>query len=89
MQKGIGLDCPVLVMSSNKSFPETKEWNNEYLSSDIVLDIHDIQKYGQKLGNYVTRDTIQNGIHDLILSEKTRATMYIAQCSTGCRENKH
>ena len=68
--KGIGLDCPVLVMSSNKSFPETKEWNNEYLSSDIVLDIHDIQKYGQKLGNYVTRDTIQNGIHDLILSEK-------------------
>ena len=70
VQKGIGLDCPVLVMSSNKSFPETKEWNNEYLSSDIVLDIHDIQKYGQKLGNYVTRDTIQNGIHDLILSEK-------------------
>ena len=70
VQKGIGLDCPVLVISSNKSFPETKEWNNEYLSSDIVLDIHDIQKYGQKLGNYVTRDTIQNGIHDLILSEK-------------------
>ena len=22
------------------------------------------KKYGQKLGNYVTRDTIQNGIHD-------------------------
>lgn len=70
VQKGINLDCPVLVMSSNKSFPETKEWNNEYLSSDIVLDVHDIQKYGQKLGNYVTRDTIPNGIHDLILSEK-------------------
>ena len=70
VQKGIDLDCPVLVMSSNKSFPETKEWNNEYLSSDIVLDVHDIQKYGQKLGNHVTRDTIQNGIHDLILSEK-------------------
>ena len=40
------------------------------LFDDIVLDIHDIQKYGQKLGNYVTCDTIQNGIHDLILSEK-------------------
>ena len=36
----------------------------------ITVGIHDIQKYGQKLGNYVTRDTIQNGIHDLILSEK-------------------
>lgn len=69
VQKGVALDCPVLVMSSDKSFPETKEWNNEYMTSDIVLDVHDIQKYGQKLGNYVTRDTIQNGIHDLILSE--------------------
>ena len=57
-------------MSSDKSFPETKDWNNEYLSSDIVLNVHDIQKYGQKLGNAVTRDTIQNGMHDLILSEK-------------------
>lgn len=70
IQKGIQLKCPVLVMSSNKSFPETKEWNNEYRTSDIVLSVHDIQKYGMKLGNYVTRDTIQNGIHDLILSEK-------------------
>lgn len=70
VQKGIELDCPVLVMSSDESFPETKEWNNEYKVSDIVLDIHDIQKYGKKLGNYVTRDTIQSGIHDLILSEK-------------------
>lgn len=70
LQKGIELDCPVLVMSSNKSFPETKKWNNEYRTSDIVLDVQDIQKYGVKLGNEVTRDTIPNGIHDLILSEK-------------------
>lgn len=70
VQKGLQLNCPVLVMSSNKSFPETKEWNNEYRTSDIVLNVHDIQKYGPCLGEYVTRDTIQNGIHDLILSEK-------------------
>lgn len=70
VQKGLKLNCPILVMSSNKSFPETKEWNNEYRTSDIVLDIHDIQKYGKDLGKLVTRDTIQNGIHDLILSEK-------------------
>ena len=38
--------------------------------SDIVLNVHDIQTYGEKLGKYVTRDTIQNGIHDLILSEE-------------------
>lgn len=70
VQKGIRPGCPVLVMSSNKSFPETKEWNNEYRTSDIVLNVHDIQKYGMKLGDFVTRDTIQKGIHDLILSEK-------------------
>ena len=70
VRKGLKLDCPILVMSSNKSYPETKEWHNEYLSSDIVLDVHDIQKYAPKLGEHVTRDTIPNGIHDLILSEK-------------------
>ena len=70
VRKGLKLDCPILVMSSNRSYPETEEWHNEYLSSDIVLDVHDIQKYAPKLGNYVTRDTIVGGIHDLILSEK-------------------
>lgn len=70
VRKGLQLDCPVLVMSSDKSYPETKEWHNEYLSSDIVLNVDDIQKYAPRLGNYVTRDTITNGMHDLILSEK-------------------
>lgn len=71
VQKGIDLDCPVLVMSSSRSFPETKEWKEEYRSSDIVLDVEDIQRYGQKLGRSVTLDTVQNGIHDLILSGKS------------------
>lgn len=70
VRKGLQLDCPVLVMSSDKSYPETQKWHNEYLSSDIVLSVDDIQKYAPRLGNYVTRDTITNGIHDLILSEK-------------------
>ena len=70
VQKRSDLPIPVLVMSSNHSFPEGKEWNNEYKICDIVLNVNDIQKYGAKLGPYVTRDTIQNGIHDLILSEK-------------------
>lgn len=69
-RKGLQLDCPVLVMSSDKSFPETKEWHEEYLSSDIVLNVHDIQKYAPELGNQVSRDTIAGGMHDLILSEK-------------------
>lgn len=70
VQKGLNLDCPVLVMSSDRSYPETKTWQNEYLVSDIVLDVKDIQKYGARLGPFVRRDTIVKGIHDLVLSEK-------------------
>ena len=66
-----------MVLSSDKSFPETYEWNEAYITSDIVLDVQDIQKYGQTLGYNVTRDTIPNGMHDLILSSKeTRDRTY-------------
>ncbi len=68
VQKGLLLPCPVLVLSSDKSFPETKNWQDEYLSADIVLDVEDIQRYGARLGDQVTCQRIPNGIHDLILS---------------------
>lgn len=70
VQKGLDLECPVLVMSSDKSYPESKAWHEEYLVSDIVLDVNDIQRYGRRLGRQVARDTIAGGMHDLILSEK-------------------
>lgn len=77
IQKKANLKCPILVLSSDKSFPETYEWNEAYITSDIVLDVQDIQKYGQTLGYNVTRDTIPNGMHDLILSSKeTRDRTY-------------
>lgn len=68
VRKGLSIPCPVLVLSSDKSFPETKDWHEEYRTSDIVLDVDDIQRLGLKLGNYVERDTIPDGMHDLILS---------------------
>lgn len=68
IKKGLSLDCLVLVLSSDKSFLETKEWHDEYKTADIVLDVNDIQRLAPKLGAYVTRDTIPNGKHDLILS---------------------
>lgn len=68
VQQGLTLSCPILVMSSDRSYPETVEWHEEYMTSDIVLDVDDIQKYGARLGSHVTRDTITNGTHDLILS---------------------
>ncbi len=70
VQKGLPLSCPVLVLSSDKSFTETKDWQDEYLSTDIVLDVEDIQRYGAGLGTSVTRQRIPDGIHDLILSSR-------------------
>lgn len=71
IQKGLNIQVPILLMSSDKSVKEKKEWNEAYRHADIVLDVQDIQKYGQKLGTDVTPVTISDGIHDLILSLPT------------------
>ncbi|MDD2436323.1 MAG: alpha/beta hydrolase [Massilibacteroides sp.] len=77
LQKGLSLSCPVWVLSSDKSFSEKKEWHDQYKTSDIVLDVNDIQRIAPKLGSKVRRDTIPNGIHDLILSARPyRETVY-------------
>ena len=68
LQEGLALDLPILVMSSDKSLKDNGEWNNAFLTADIVLDVADIQKYGETLGNDVTRIKITDGIHDLVLS---------------------
>lgn len=64
------IQIPILVLSSDQSFPETDVWDEAYRTSDIVLDVNDIQELGIKLGPNVTRDTIPNGMHDLLLSAK-------------------
>lgn len=81
LQKGLSLNLPILVLSSNKSIKETSTWNDAYMSADIVLDVNDIQKYGATLGKNVTRIQIDGGIHDLLLSpidarKETYATLF-------------
>lgn len=68
LQKGADLPCPILLLSSSYSYEESSVWNDRYISSDIVLDVADIQKYGALLGPQVTPVTITGGIHDLVLS---------------------
>lgn len=75
VKKGLSLTCPVLVLSSDKSFTETAAWQEEYRNADIVLDVNDIQTLGLKLGTNVVRDTVANGMHDLILSAEPYRTI--------------
>ncbi len=70
VQKKSNLHYPVLVLSSRQSLHETVAWIDEFKKADIVLDVQDIQRFGKKLGKQVTCDSIQGGIHDLVLSEK-------------------
>ncbi|MDR2126245.1 MAG: alpha/beta hydrolase [Prevotellaceae bacterium] len=77
LRKGLKIDCPVLVMHSDKSV-KTDKWKDEITRADIVLDIKDIIKHAPKLGSNVTIQTIKDGKHDLILSIKTvRETVYL------------
>ena len=62
--------CPVLVMSSDRSLPETSRWNDAFLRTDIVLSVKDIQRYGKLLGSEVSTEVIVGGMHDLVLSER-------------------
>jgi len=68
-QKKTHLNCPVLLLSSDKSTQTGHQWQDIYSASDIVLDVVDIQKYGLRLSDEVTSYMIPNGVHDLILSQ--------------------
>lgn len=47
-----------------------KNWTEEYMHCDGVLDVDNMKKYGRELGPRVTLDEIQGGLHDLYLSAK-------------------
>ncbi|MCM2296027.1 alpha/beta hydrolase [Rhodoferax sp.] len=65
--QGLSIDCPVLVMHAQRStWP--KRWSEETMSTDIVLDIADMQRLAPGLGRQVERLAIANGVHDLVLS---------------------
>lgn len=70
IRKGTSIPYPILVLSSDKSKPETDTWNDAYQISDIVLDVNDIRRYGYMLGENVTYKSIPDGKHDLMLSVK-------------------
>lgn len=67
---GVKIDVPVLVMHSHQT-KNPKKWGKAAQSSDVILGVKDIQKYAKKIQGDVTIQSIQNGLHDLVLSEKS------------------
>ncbi|MGE8540764.1 alpha/beta hydrolase [Acinetobacter sp. ANC 3813] len=76
IHRGVKIDVPVLVMHSHQT-KNPRKWSKDAQSSDVILGVKDIQKYAKKIHGDVTLQSIHNGLHDLVLSEKTvRDTVY-------------
>lgn len=67
--QGLNVQCPVLVMSSEKSI-KPGNYKPEMQSSDSVLNVKDIERYSKILGNKMKMITFDGGLHDLLLSKK-------------------
>ena len=69
IHRGVKIDVPVLVMHSHQT-QNPKKWGKAAQRSDVILGVKDIQKYAKKIQGDVTIQSIKNGLHDLVLSEK-------------------
>lgn len=73
---GVTLTIPTLVMHSHQT-TNPKKWGIEAQTSDVILNVKDIQKYAEKMIGDIRIQTIENGLHDLVLSApKVREQVY-------------
>jgi alpha-beta hydrolase superfamily lysophospholipase len=68
VKKGLKLGKPILVMHSNQSIYE-KKWSDKMFTGDAVLSVKDIKQGYDRIEGVKSEITIDNGIHDLILSK--------------------
>ena len=76
LARGLGIQAPVLVMLSDKSYLQPK-WSADALAADVVLNVDAVAKRSLDLGNDVTLHKIPGAFHDVFLSPaKIRAQAY-------------
>lgn len=69
IHQGVKLSIPALIMhSSRSSYP--LRFNRDAQTTDVILDVNDMIKYAHKMSGDITVSPIQNGLHDLVLSEQ-------------------
>ncbi len=69
LQKGLDIQCPVLVMYSAKSV-KPGNYRPEMQEADAVLNVEDIERYASAIGKNVEKASFEGGLHDLLLSKK-------------------
>ncbi|WP_296494401.1 alpha/beta hydrolase [Rhodoferax sp.] len=74
--RGLSIECPVLVMCAQRSSRPT-QWCDDAMRTDVVLNVADIQRLARSLGSQVTLVGIEDGMHDLVLSQpRVRARVF-------------
>lgn len=69
LQRGVRLNVPTLVMHSHQS-SLSKTWSSTTAHSDIILNVHDIERCTRQIQGDVQIVAIKNALHDVILSKK-------------------
>jgi alpha-beta hydrolase superfamily lysophospholipase len=69
LHRGLGIDVPVLVMSSDRSV-RAKSGVADLSSADAILDVEHMARWAPRLGRHVTLVRVEGGVHDLVLSAK-------------------
>jgi alpha-beta hydrolase superfamily lysophospholipase len=64
---GLGLEIPVLVLLSDKSYLQPR-WSADAGTSDVALDVNVVAHRALSLGSTVTIARITNAMHDVFLS---------------------
>ncbi|WP_197288403.1 alpha/beta hydrolase [Nocardia sp. NRRL S-836] len=71
---GLDVRVPVLVLHSDRSVLNAREWTEEVSKADAVLDVEGMRRWGPKIGSRVRVVEVKAGLHDLFLSpEPVRA----------------
>lgn len=76
LQKGLDIQCPVLLLCSDKKGKRVKNMEPHYFNSDCVLDPQHMIKYIPGVGKDTKYVVIDNGLHDLALSPKVIRSRY-------------
>ncbi len=79
--RGLSIQCPVLVMHARRS-SWLKAWTAEAMRTDVVLDVTDIARLAPRLGPQVTLVSIEDGMHDLVLSKAEVREKVFAELKT-------
>lgn len=75
---GLSIDAPVAVLISDRS-DFRRKWSEALRTADVVLDVATLAARAPNLGRHVTLVRIEDGMHDLALSDEPARSRYYAE----------